>query len=200
MGWVERIGNFLETVSKPFNPWIVWKMDAVKFPINSYEIFFISMALSVSTYILGSYLTYKPYNLDKLLHRGKYSDCEVVPPEKLTFRNIIKKLIGITPEYSRLDRGVAWFIFYFSFVYKLCFMVLGAVIWNAISPWPIKWWSNYFFISYLLVPILLGITITVWFTAGGTRDVFRLFRDLAKRTTDARDNGQVFHDNSDQKP
>ena len=31
MGWVEGINTFLETVSSPFNPWICWSMDPVKF-------------------------------------------------------------------------------------------------------------------------------------------------------------------------
>ena len=36
MGWVEGLNNFLVTVSSPFNPWIEWSMDPVKFPINSF--------------------------------------------------------------------------------------------------------------------------------------------------------------------
>ena len=74
LGMVETLDSFLQTVSAPFNPWIEWSMDPVKFPINSFEIFFISMVLSLGGYIVGSYLTYKPYNLDKLLHRGIYAD------------------------------------------------------------------------------------------------------------------------------
>ena len=53
MNWVEPLNKFLVAVSNPFNPWIVWKMDAVKFPINSYEVFFISMVLSCSMYVIG---------------------------------------------------------------------------------------------------------------------------------------------------
>ena len=68
------MNNLLITISEPFDPWIQWSMDPVKFPINSYEIFFISMMLAVGSYIIGSLLTYKPYNLDKLLHRGEYCD------------------------------------------------------------------------------------------------------------------------------
>ena len=88
VGMVETLNSFLETVSSPFNPWIAWSMDPVKFPINSFEIYFISMVLSVGGYIVGSYLTYKPYDLDKLLHRGVYADAPEPPKERWTLRNV----------------------------------------------------------------------------------------------------------------
>ena len=35
---------------------------------------------------------------------------------------------------------------------------------------------------------------TVWFSVGGTIDIIRLFKDLAMRTVDTSDNGQVFQE------
>lgn len=132
MGWVEGLNNFLVTVSSPFNPWIEWSMDPVKFPINSFEIYFISMILSVGGYVIGSYLTYKPYDLDKLLHRGKYADGPAPVKEKWTLRNIFSKIIGITPEYTRGDRIIAYSVFFYSVVYSVGIIFFGIVIWNAI--------------------------------------------------------------------
>ena len=201
-GWVESLDNFLRAVSDPFNPWIEWQMDAVKFPINSYEIFFISMMLSIGSYIIGSYLTYKPYNLDKLLHRGEYSDGHIVERQSWTLRNIFAKLLSITPDYTRGDKVIAWGVFTYSFIYQLGLTFIAVVIWNAISPWPNEWWSNYYYIAYLLVPGIVGVISTVWFSIGGTVDIIRLFKDLAARTVDTSDNGQVFQeivDNTDDK-
>ena len=201
-GWVESLDNFLRAVSDPFNPWIEWQMDAVKFPINSYEIFFISMMLAIGSYIIGSYLTYKPYNLDKLLHRGEYSDGHIVERQSWTLRNIFAKLLSITPDYTRGDKVIAWSVFTYSFIYQLGLTFIAVVIWNAISPWPNEWWSNYYYIAYLLVPGIVGVISTVWFSIGGTVDIIRLFKDLAARTVDTSDNGQVFQeivDNTDDK-
>lgn len=194
MGWVEGLNNFLVTVSSPFNPWIEWSMDPVKFPINSFEIYFISMILSVGGYVIGSYLTYKPYDLDKLLHRGKYADGPAPVKEKWTLRNIFSKIIGITPEYTRGDRIIAYSVFFYSVVYSVGIIFFGIVIWNAIWPWPHSWWTVKFFITTLLIPGIVGIISTVWFMIGGLLDAIQLFRDLKKRVEDPNDNGQILDD------
>lgn len=194
MGWVEGLNNFLVTVSSPFNPWIEWSMDPVKFPINSFEIYFISMILSLGGYVIGSYLTYKPYDLDKLLHRGKYADGPEPVKEKWTLRNIFSKIIGITPEYTRGDRIIAYSVFFYSVVYSVGIIFFGIVIWNAIWPWPHSWWTVKFFITTLLIPGIVGVISTVWFMIGGSIDAIQLFRDLKKRVEDPNDNGQILND------
>lgn len=194
MGWVEGLNNFLVTVSSPFNPWIEWSMDPVKFPINSFEIYFISMILSVGGYVIGSYLTYKPYDLDKLLHRGKYADGPEPVKEKWTLRNIFSKIIGITPEYTRGDKIIAYSVFFYSVVYSVGIIFFGIVIWNAIWPWPHSWWTVKFFITTLLIPGIVGVISTIWFMIGGSIDAIHLFRDLKKRVEDPNDNGQILND------
>ena len=191
-GWVSAVDTALRMVSGPFDPWIRWSMNPVKFPINSYEIYFISMALSVGGYIIGSYLTYKPYDLDKLLHRGKYADKPMPPPMPWTFRSVFAKLIGITGEYTLGDKIIAYSVFSYSLVYGFCILFLGIVIWNVFSPWPENWWTVKFFITSLLVPGIVALISTVWFLWGGIRDMKQLFIDLEKRKADASDNGQIF--------
>ena len=191
MGWVEGLNSFLKAVSSPFYPWINWSMDPVKYPINSYEIFFISMILGVGGYIIGSLLTYKPYDLDKLLHRGKYAEGAEPIKEAWTLRNVFKKLIGITPEYSRGDRFIAYLVFFYSLGYSLLLLFVVTIIWNAVSPWPDHWWSIRYFITVFIVTIITSLGSTVWFLIGGIRDMRQLFIDLENRVADENDNGQV---------
>jgi Na+/proline symporter len=191
MQWVSSIDEFLRAASAPFNPWIVWTMNPVKFPINSYEIYFISMILSVTGYVGGSYLTYKPYNLDKLLHRGEYADGPKDISEPWTLRNIFSKIIGITPEYTKGDRIIAYSVFCYSFVYGVIMVFVAIVIWNAFWRWPNSWWTVKFYITSLLVPAIIGIISTVWFMWGGIKDSRQLFIDLENRVEDPDDNGQV---------
>ena len=193
MGWVESLDRFLQTVSGPFIPYIRWEMNPVKFPINSTEISFIAMICSALVYCFVSLLTCrKPYDLDKLLHRGEYN-IEHKNEEKLkwTWKTFLVKIIGITPEYSRGDRIIAWSVFIYSFIYAFLLMFAGVVIWNRISPWPVKWWGVYYFITMLVVGSIIGAVSTIWFMWGGIRDMFRMFRDLAARKADPDDNGVV---------
>ncbi|MDD3885789.1 MAG: hypothetical protein PHI35_02840 [Victivallaceae bacterium] len=192
MELVEPLDRLLQSASGPFDPWIVWTMDPVKFPINSFEIYFISMVLSIGGYVLGSYLTYKPYNLEKLLHRGIYADGPEPQRERWTLRNIFSKIIGITPEYTKGDRIIAYSVFIYSVVYGVGICFFAIVLWNFIDPWPDNWWTIKFYITSLLIPAITGSITTVWFMWGGLRDIRQLFIDLEHRIEDPTDNGQVF--------
>ena len=191
--WDIAVGNFLSTCSGPFEPWIVWRMSAHKFPINSVEINFIIMIFCLLAYVIGSLVTYKgPFNLDRMLHRGIYNtDGQNKAQFKWTFRNVFKKMIGITPEFSKGDKVITWSVFIYSFIYKFLFAFVMVVIWNIFSPWKPHWWGWYFFIIYLVVPLFAAFITTFWFVIGGIIDIRRLFRDLENRIADPLDNGQV---------
>ena len=187
-------GNFFAACSAPFEPWIVWRVNPHKFPINSYEINFIIMILCLFAYVAGSLLTFKEkFNLDRMLHRGIYNtDGENKNQFKWSIRTVFKKLIGITPDYTLGDKIITWSVFFYSFFYKFIGCFLLVVIWNAFSPWPVKWWGTYFYVVYLVVPFIAAFFTTFWFLWGGVKDMFQMFRDLRERMNiDHLDNGQV---------
>jgi Na+/proline symporter len=192
-GWTEPIGNFLESVSAPFHPYVMWSMDPVKFPINSMELFFLAMVFSVAMYWGVSLLTYRrAFNLDRMLHRGIYNiDGENKNIHvRFSWKTLFTYFINITPDYTRGDRIIAWSVFGYTFIYGFGVFLL-TVIWNLFSPWPQQWWGYQFFITSLLVPSIAGIISTFWFFIGGVIDLRRLFRDLNHRIEDVNDNGRV---------
>ena len=196
VGMVDAVDAFLQTVSSPFNPFVVWKIDPVKFPINAYEIFFIAMMLSLVLYVIVSLLTYRrPFNLDRMLHRGKYNDTgrKVDVMFKWSPKTIIAKLIGISPEYTRGDRIIAYSVFIYSFVYRFLLAFLVVFIWDLFSPLSEVFWGRYFLITLLLVPATVGLVSTFWFFIGGVIDVRHLFIDLEARKRDITDDGRVQH-------
>ena len=185
-GWVDSVGNFLATVSKPFNPYIKWEMNPVKCPINSYEFFFLAMLIGISGYVIASLATNrgKLFDLDKMLHR----DEETKPQKKVS---IINKLIGINAEYTLGDKIITWFVFCYSIMWRCGIAFLAVVVWNIVSRWELKSWGTYFFVTLFAIPCVLGVFTTFWFLIGGIRDLRQLFRDLAKRKIDESDNGFV---------
>ena len=191
--WDEAVGHFLVRASRPFNPIIKWEMNPTKCPINSYEFYFMVMLICTALYIVVSKLTCKePFNMERMLHRGKYAvDGETKQPEKFSFHNLWKKFIGITPEYTRGDKCIAWGMFCYSFVYSFLGLFVTTAIWNKISPWPLKWWGNYYLIDLLIVPCVGAFITMFWFGIGGVRDLRQLFIDLKKRKVNPLDNGQV---------
>ena len=190
---VEPLNKLLISASGPFEPFISWKMDAVKFPINSMEITFITMISTIFLYCVVSYFTMKePFNIERMLHRGKYNlDHNKKERLKWSLSTVFSKLIGITKEYTTMDKLIAWSLFTYSIVWGFFITFLLVFIWNAFTPWPIEWWSNYFFVVYLIIPGIMAAISTVWFGIGGFIDLRRLFRDLKARVDNPLDNGQV---------
>lgn len=192
-GWSSGIGSFLETVSSPFNPYIVWEMNPHKFPINAVEISFIAMVISLFMYCAISLLTCrKPFNLDCMLHRGKYNTEHLVEKKKTVFswKGLFCRIIGITNEYSKGDRIIAWSVFFYTF--GLGFgLFLTVIVWNLFYRWPSNWWSNYFLIFIMIIPGIIAVVSTVWFFIGGLIDLRKMFQALGSRTVDNLDNGMV---------
>ena len=192
-GMVEPVRTFLQAVSAPFNPYVVWQVTPDKFPINSQEIYFITMVISLVLYIGLSLLTSREaFNLDRMLHRGKYRrEGQEVVEEKLSLKaTVFKYMIGIDSQYTTGDKILTWSVFIYSFVW--CFgSFITLIIWNKISPWSDNWWANWFFFCNFLLAGIIGIVSTVWFTIGGTWDLNRLFKRLREKEFNVLDDGRV---------
>jgi len=194
-GWAEPLGRLLETVSRPFWPYVEWHMDPVKFPINSNEMLFIAMVTGCLLYVAVSYLTMKkPFDLNKMLHRGAYADKDSLVPEPILakgLKGVCIRLMGIDSNYTRGDKIIAWSSLAYSVGYGFIVMFVAVILWNRFSKWPLAWWDVFFYIKTLLVPCLIAAVSTVWFSWGGLTDLKRMFRDLKARKEDPDDNGRV---------
>jgi hypothetical protein len=192
-GNLEAFTRFIESASSPLEPYIMWRVTPNKFPINSQELFFCSMILSISMYVIISLLSRKkPFNMDRMLHRGKYQvEGKKIEHGIKSVKDFFRKVIGINDEYTRGDKIIAWSVFIFSFgLLFLCFFV-GVAIWNFISPWSNQWWANFFFCRQFLLGGTVAVISTIWFSWGGTRDLIRMFRALDKKEVNIHDDGRV---------
>ena len=105
-GLADSFDHALRVLSSPFAPYIHWEMDPVKCPVNAIEFNFFLSLLTVVLYVVVSKLTCKePFNLDRMLHRGKYGLGEQRNLKvRWTPRTILSNLIGITPDTPAATR------------------------------------------------------------------------------------------------
>ncbi len=193
-GLLESVKTTLANLCAPFMPYINWtNVTQERCPINSYEWYFITMMVTLILYIVVSFATCKEkFNLDRMLHRGKYGlDEQREIKSAWTWKNVFDKLIGITPEYTKGDKFIAWSYFVYSFIYRFGLTFILVLVWNAITPWTIELWSWYFLITVLIVPGAMAAVTAVWFGIGGVIDLRRMFIDLETRTINELDDGRV---------
>lgn len=177
---VEATSNVFKTLSGPFEPIIVWRVTAMNFPVNSQEIYFLALVISVVFYVSVSLLTCKkPFNMDRLFHRGIYHTGD--GPRYVKTKWAWSKILGIQENYTRGDKILAWSVFAWSFIFRFGIVFVGFIVWNLISPWPKHWWANWFWIDYIYVMGLNAVVTVFWFGICGTRDLIRLYQRLDAR-------------------
>ncbi len=192
-GMLERFTSLIEGISAPFEPYILWRVTPEKFPINSKEILFIAMVVGIVLYVLVSLLTCrKHFNMDRMLHRGKYQrEGKIIEKKPLTVRTALLKILGINEEYTRGDKVIAWSVFLYAFGWGFLISFVLIAVWHKISPWSDQAWVNWFFIKNILVASAIAVVSTVWFTIGGTVDLRRMFISLKEKQTNVLDDGRV---------
>jgi SSS family solute:Na+ symporter len=133
------------------------------------------------------------FNLDRMLHRGRYSDKTSEELAKEAHVSPWQKLLGITSEFTTGDKVMAMLLLVWQLGWSACFVVVSVI--NLASPgtFPISWWAHFWHL-YLMSLFVLGIPITVWFTIGGVLDIKMLFRILSNPERDATDDGRVVHE------
>ncbi len=169
------------------------------FPLNGREISFFAAIAAVLSYVAVSLLTCRqPYDMDRLLHRGKYA----VEPEggrpadaKPAGRRFsLAGIIGIDEHFTRGDKWIAGGIFGWTMLWFLVFATVS--IWCLIRPWPATAWAHYWLITTIIVPFVIGLFTTVWFTIGCWKDLRLFFRRLREETVSQEDDGTVAHGES----
>lgn len=175
------------------------------FPLNGIQISFFATLLAIFLYILVSLLTCREdYNMDRMLHRGKYAALkekvgeveEAIPAAGK--RVSWGRLIGFDENFTTGDKWIAGSLFAWSLCW--CGVLVVGTVWNLIAPWPEAVWSAYWHVAGIGVPILISLVTAVWFACGGVRDIRRLFRKLDEQKVNHLDDGTVVgHENLDEK-
>jgi SSS family solute:Na+ symporter len=194
------LDDYLRLVSS-FLPWVQWRIEPTRFPINGQEIYFTTMLSAIVAYVGVSLATCREsFDLEKMLHRGKYLRVGEKPVERpaRTFRGLLMTLLGFDSQYTRGDKMLAWSVFLYTMVFGLGVWTIQ-VVWNLFLRWPDSWWFSWAWYYNLTVILVIGTITTLWFGIGTTIDLRRLFKRLSALRRDERDDGRVFdHVNADE--
>lgn len=190
---LEAFKNVLASVGSAL-PIVNWEWSEIRFPVTGMELGFINILLCLSTYIVVSLLSRREaFNLDRMLHRGAYAHRDTVnsvTEQEMERTPLWRKLTGITHEYSRGDKLLAWSVLGWTGLHFTVFIVI--ILCNTL----IKPWGNEgFFLLWKYwsvgLAIFVGTITTVWFTWGGTRDMLRFFKALKETSSNDSDDGRV---------
>ena len=156
--------------------------------INGQEYWAISMGFSAFSYIVVSLMADDtPFNMDKLLNRGKYA----IEGEKKIVNKDTElgwKIFLMGEEFTKGDRIIYILNYVWTGVWTMVFIV-GTIynLSNEVSnaTWMI-FWKNYIYIH-----IVISLSTIVWFTIGGFNDLKVMMSKLKTGDRDHQDDGWV---------
>jgi len=140
-------------------------------------------------YIVVSLLTPKPkVNMDKLLHRGAFSDHA---DSKSKNEQPVKgwKVLAWTKEFTRGDKIIYAVTIGWTLLWVLVFIV-GTIYNFAIQPIENSQWLQFWKI-YTYIFLGISIIVTIWFTIGGIKNLREMIAALRSNLRDHSDDGFV---------
>ena len=159
------------------------------FFINGQVFWFIAMAGAIVVYILVSLLdkSQQDFDMDKLLHRGKYviadeyKVIDIQPSKGL-------KMLGIGKEFTSGDKLIYILTYCWIIGWTLVFII--GTVYNLIYPVADLAWMKFWYI-YLGINLVIAVIVVLWFTVGGFIDIKSMFSQLRSMERDDRDDGFV---------
>ena len=165
------------------------------FPINGQWMLLIGSLISIALYVCVSVATggaKRPFNLDRMLHRGIYS---VDPHEhevKSTVKNRWQEMLGMGSEFSTGDKILAILYAVWTLAQVAVFVVV-TIMHFGFNAVPDQFWTV-FWPTFIWIQVAISVPATIWFTVGGIKDIRELFAALKTATRNHDDDGRVVGD------
>jgi SSS family solute:Na+ symporter len=167
---------------------IIIRQNDPEFFINEQEFWGIAMALSSLVYIAVSLFGKRSvFDMDKMLHRGKYAITgEVKVVEEVPVKGW--KMLGMGKEFTRGDKVIYLTAYAWTAVWSIAFIV--GTYFNLTGEVSDASWMSFWRI-FIIVNITASVIILVWFSIGGFRDLKEMLKRLRTMKRDFHDDGFV---------
>lgn len=170
--------------------WNSWY--GINFFLTGQEMFLVSMIASIIAYTVFSIIfKHRKYNLDKLLHRGKYiveSDHATAEAATSVSKWNLKQALGITKDFTFWDK----FIYGLSITHTTAFFMAIFTMSMCALAMDISdsGWAIYH--RYVLrVYIGMSFMLAAWLFTGGICNLVTFFKDMKSAKRDFTDDGRV---------
>jgi solute:Na+ symporter, SSS family len=167
---------------------IIIRLVNGEFFLNGMQIAFGSAIIAAIFYVLISLFGRRAiFNLDKMLHRGKYATNDTMRLHGGTANRVLTKF-GITEEFTGLDRVIGIGTILWTVLWFVLFIVV--TIYNIMFEVSDQSWLSFWY-GYIWLMLVVSILVTCWLGIGGIRDVIRMFSQLSRHERDDADDGWV---------
>ncbi len=154
------------------------------FPINGQWFWGIAMLASAVIYIVVSSLTYKEkFDMDKMLHRGKFASEDVVQRPAKGWR-----LLGMGKEFTLGDKVIYILTYVWTGVWTIIFIF--GTIYNLNNDVSDSVWLS-FWRYYVIINLAASIIVIIWFSIGGIKDLKKMIASLKSADRDETDDGFI---------
>jgi len=168
---------------------VFWKFMDLIFSLNAQVLTFWIIVICVMLYVVVSLLTGRntKFNMDRMLHRGKYA---LAGETSVSFKDAetIAQKLGFTKEFTRSDTIITIITLGWPLVLFVVFCVMNlyyAKFGISDQAW-LKYWRVWMW-------IIFGgsVAVTIWFTIGGFKDVRYMYRTLRNAEENQLEDGRV---------
>ncbi len=159
------------------------------FPLNGAQFAIGAVALNWVIFALVSAIDgrNKPFDMDRLLNRGKYAiEEDKFEEQKGDFW--LYRLLKIDKDFTPKDKIIYFGVMSLSVVSFIIFAI--GMVWNWLAETGDQGWGLYWQIQ-MWITVILGTLITIWLTIGGFKDLSNLISDLKKSKHNVNDDGRV---------
>jgi len=158
------------------------------FPINGQYFWGIAMGLSSLIYVLVSLLGNKQdFNMDRMLHRGKYAiKEETIIVDEVPVKGL--KMLGMGKEFTKGDKIIYLTAYAWTFIWVVVFII--GTIFNLSGDVSDSSWMS-FWKTFVLINLSVSFLIIIWFTIGGVKDFREMLHRLKTMIRDHNDDGTV---------
>jgi SSS family solute:Na+ symporter len=163
------------------------------FPINGQYFWGLAMGVSSLVYILVSLLGKKQnFDMDKMLHRGKYAiKEETIIIDEVPVKGL--KMLGMGKEFTKGDKFIYLTAYTWTFAWVVVFII--GTLFNLSGDVPDSSWMS-FWKYFVIINLIASIVVIIWFTLGGIKDFKDMLQRLKTMVRDHNDDGTVKKENS----